>query len=157
MPLQEIIPRSHLLFTQFLPMVTYCKNYRIMSQPGYGINTVKRYRLFPLPQGSLILPLYSHTHFYPTSTPSSFPGNHLPVLHFYNSHFKNVESESEVAQSCPTLCDPIDCSLPGSSVHGIFQARVQEWIAISFSRGSSQPRARTRVSHIVDRCFDFYR
>ena len=44
---------------------------------------------------------------------------------------------SEVAQSCPTLCDPMDCSLPGSSVHGIFQARVLEWIAISFSRGSS--------------------
>ena len=45
--------------------------------------------------------------------------------------------ESEVAQSCPTLCDPMDCSLPGSSVHGIFQARVLEWGAIAFSRGSS--------------------
>jgi len=45
--------------------------------------------------------------------------------------------ESEVAQSCPTLCDPMDCSLPGFSVHGIFQARVPEWVAISFSRGSS--------------------
>ena len=42
-------------------------------------------------------------------------------------------SEHEVAQSCPTLCDPMDCSLPGSSVHGIFQARFLEWIAISFS------------------------
>ena len=40
---------------------------------------------------------------------------------------------SEVAQSCPTLCDPMDCSLPGSSVHGIFQARILEWGAISFS------------------------
>ena len=60
---------------------------------------------------------------------------------------------SEVAQSRPILCDPIDYSLPGSSVHGIFQARVLEWVAISFSRGSSQPRDRTRVSHIVDRCF----
>ena len=47
------------------------------------------------------------------------------------------ESESEVAQSCPTLCDPMDCSPPGSSVHGIFQARVLECVAISFSRGSS--------------------
>ena len=46
-----------------------------------------------------------------------------------------LESESEVAQSCPTLCDPMDCSLSGSSVHGIFQARVLEWITISFSRG----------------------
>ena len=43
------------------------------------------------------------------------------------------ESESEVAQSCPTLSDPMDCSLPGSSVHGIFQARVLEWGAIAFS------------------------
>ena len=47
------------------------------------------------------------------------------------------EKETEVTQSCPTLCDPMDCSLPGSSVHGIFQAIVLEWIAISFSRGSS--------------------
>ena len=62
------------------------------------------------------------------------------------------ESESEIAQS-PTLCNPIDCSLPGSSVHGIFQAIVLKWITISFSRGSSQPRARTQVSCIVDRRF----
>ena len=60
---------------------------------------------------------------------------------------------SEVAQLCPTLCDPMDCSLPGSSLHGIFQAIVLEWIAISFSRGSSQSRDRTRVSRIVDRRF----
>ena len=52
---------------------------------------------------------------------------------------KDLESESEVAQSCPTLCDPMDCSLSGSSVHGIFQGRVLEWIAISFSRASSNP------------------
>ena len=44
-----------------------------------------------------------------------------------------VKSQSEVAQSCPTLSDPMDCSLPGSSVHGIFQARVLEWGAIAFS------------------------
>ena len=63
-----------------------------------------------------------------------------------------VKSESEVAQvvylkvtqSCPTPSDPMDCSLPGSSIHGIFQARILEWVAISFSRGSSQPRDRTR-------------
>ena len=45
-----------------------------------------------------------------------------------------VKHASEVAQSCPTLSDPMDCSLPGSSVHGIFQARVLEWVAIAFSR-----------------------
>ena len=44
-----------------------------------------------------------------------------------------VKSESEVAQSCPTLSDPMDCSLPGSSIHGIFQARVLEWGAVAFS------------------------
>ena len=50
------------------------------------------------------------------------------------------EKEREVAQSCLTLCDPMDCSLPGSSVQGILQARILEWVAISFSRGSSRPR-----------------
>ena len=49
-------------------------------------------------------------------------------------------------QSCLTLRDPMDCSLPGSSVHGILQERMQEWVASSCSRGSSQPRDRTRVS-----------
>ena len=57
------------------------------------------------------------------------------------------------AQSCPTLWDLIDCSLSGSSVHGIFQARILMWVAISFSSGSSQPRDRTLVSRIVGRCF----
>ena len=51
-----------------------------------------------------------------------------------------------VAQSCPTLCSPMDCSLPGFPVHGILQARILEWLAISYSRGSSQPRDRTHVS-----------
>ena len=66
------------------------------------------------------------------------------------------ESESEVAQSCPTLFDPMDCNLPHSSIQalpGIFQARVWEWVAISFSRGSSQPRNRTQVSCIAGRFF----
>ena len=66
------------------------------------------------------------------------------------------KKESEVAQSCPTLCDPMDCSPPGSSVHGIFQARILEWVAISFSRGSFQPRDRTHVSCTVGRCFTIW-
>ena len=57
----------------------------------------------------------------------------------------------KVAQSCPTLCDPMDCSPPGSSVHGILQARKLEWVAIPFSKGSSQPRDGTQVSHIAGR------
>ena len=64
--------------------------------------------------------------------------------------------DSEVTQSCPTLCDPMDCSPPGSSIHGIFQARVLEWGAIAFFRRSSQPRDWTRVSCTVDRCFTIW-
>ena len=67
-----------------------------------------------------------------------------------------VKSESEVAQSCLTLFDPMDCSLPGSSLHGILQARVLEWVAISFSRGSSRPRDRTWVSLIPGRRFNLW-
>ena len=75
---------------------------------------------------------------------------------FWNFFFREVLvywSESEVAQSCPTPCNPMDCSLPGSSVYGIFQARVLEWVAISFSRRSSQPRDWSLVSHILGKCF----
>jgi len=64
-----------------------------------------------------------------------------------------VKNESEVAQLCLTLCDPMDCSLPDSSINGIFKARILVWIAISFSRRSSQPRDWTWVSHIVGRHF----
>ena len=61
------------------------------------------------------------------------------------------DSDSEVAQTCLTLCDPVDCRPPGSPVHGISQARILEWVAISFSRGSSRPRDQTRVSLIAGR------
>ena len=65
--------------------------------------------------------------------PRDSPGNNTGVgCHFLLQCMK-VKSESEVAQSCPTPSDPMDCSLPGSSVHGIFQARVLEWGAIAFS------------------------
>ena len=64
--------------------------------------------------------------------------------------------KSEVTQSCPTLWNPMDCSPPGSSVYGIFQARVLEWIAISFSRGSSWPRDRIQVSCIAGRGFTIW-
>ena len=67
-----------------------------------------------------------------------------------------LKGEGEVAQSCPTLCDPVDCNLLGLSVHGIFQARILEWIAISFSRGSSRPRDRTQVSRIGGRRFNLW-
>ena len=53
------------------------------------------------------------------------------------------------AQSCLTLCNPVDCSPPGSSVHGIPQARILEWVAIPFSRGSSPPRDGTHISCLL--------
>ena len=67
------------------------------------------------------------------SRPWDSPGKNTGVgCHFLLQCMK-VKSESEVAQSCPTLSDSMDCSLPGSSIHGIFQARVLEWVAIAFS------------------------
>ena len=59
------------------------------------------------------------------------------------------EKKNEVAQSCPILWDPVDCSPPGFSAHEILQARILEWVAISFSRGSSQPRDQTQVSQAL--------
>ena len=70
---------------------------------------------------------------------------------------KERKKESEVAQLCLTLCDPMDWSLPGSSIHGIFfQARILEWVVISFSRRSSRPRDWTWVSHIAGRFFNVW-
>ena len=62
----------------------------------------------------------------------------------------------KVAQSCPTLCNLMDCSPPGSSVHGILQARILEWVAFPFSRGSSHPRDQTQVSCIADGFFTIW-
>ena len=68
--------------------------------------------------------------------PLGFSGQeHWSGLHFLLQCMK-VKSESEVAQSCLTLSDPMDCRPPGSSVHGIFQARVLEWVAIAFSESN---------------------
>ena len=71
----------------------------------------------------------------PTRLPHPWdsPGKNTGVGCHFPLQCMKVKSKSEVAQSCPTLQDPMDCSLPGSSVHGIFQARVLEWGAIAFS------------------------
>ena len=60
-----------------------------------------------------------------------------------------VKSESEVAQSCPTLSDPMNCSLPGSSVHGIFQARVLEWGAIAFSEREAYKESKLKSTALL--------
>ena len=64
-------------------------------------------------------------------------------------NFFPAATAAKSLQSCPTLCDPIDGSPPGSSVHGILQARIREWVAVPFSKGSSQPRDRSQVSCIA--------
>ena len=58
-----------------------------------------------------------------------------------------------VTQSCPTLCNPMDCSQPGSSVHGIFEARILEWVSMPFSRRSPWPRGQTQVSSIAGKFY----
>ena len=74
-----------------------------------------------------------------------------PTLWSFSFH----ESQS-VSHSVVWLCDPTDCSLPGSSVHGILQVRIMEWVAILFTRGSSWPRDGTQVSHIPGRFFTIW-
>ena len=79
-------------------------------------------------------------------------------IHTPKNYETSLYSESEkwkvlIAQLCLTLCNPMDCSPPGSSIHGILQARTLEWIAVPFSRGSSQPRDWTLVSCIAGRLF----
>ena len=76
--------------------------------------------------------------------PWDSPGKNTEVgCHFLLQGMK-VKSQSEVAQSCPTISDPMDCSLPGLSVHGILQARTLEWVAISFSKMDDRPKQKTQ-------------
>ena len=70
--------------------------------------------------------------------------------------YSSLKSKVLVTQSCPTLCDPMDCSPPGSSVHGILQARLLEWLTIPFSRESSQSRDWTQVPCIEGRFFTIW-
>ena len=83
-------------------------------------------------------------------------GSNLGLLHYkqilyHLSHGRKVKML--VTQLCLTLCDPTDCGPPGSSVHGILQARILEWVAVLISRGSSWPRDCTRASRIAGRFF----
>ena len=68
-------------------------------------------------------------------------------------HIHTVESYCLVTKSCPTLCNPMDCSPPGSSVHGISQVGILEWVALSCFRGSSQPKDQTHFSCLAGGCF----
>ena len=86
-------------------------------------------------------------------------GFEIAQLEFHHLHYDSgsrMKSESEVVQSCLTICGPMDCSHPGSSIHGIFQARILEWVAISFSKGCSWPRNQTQVSRTAGRLFTIW-
>ena len=86
----------------------------------------------------------------------------VPVSHTFEVVTVFLKSETShcvcglVAQWCLTLCDPMDCSLPDSSGRAIFQARILEWVAIPFSRGSSQPRDWIHICYISGRFFTLY-
>ena len=95
---------------------------------------------------------------------SSYQTSKQYIIHYLcgvskiSATIKDLRMSSEVnSLRRVRLCDPKDCSLPGSSIPGILQARVLERVAISFSRRSSQPRDRTRVSYIAGRLFTYYR
>ena len=120
--------------------------YEKLSFPPFKLST------FPVP-GALEISCFYSPIPWARNLGIVFEYDLLAPLHVYSScpsipsSLSPRKKESEVTQSSPTLCDPMDCNLPGSSVHGIFQARILKWVAISFSRRSSQPRDRTPVSH----------
>ena len=93
--------------------------------------TYKAHCIWPLPSSIALLVLISHKYI----SYYSFLNLMCLLDELMNTCISRGENESEVAQSCQTLCDLVDCSAPGSSVHGILQARILEWVAISFSRG----------------------
>ena len=83
-------------------------------------------------------------------------GNYIPCATAELQNIDDACMHANLLQSCPTLCDPMNCSPPGSSVHGILQAKTLEWVAIPFSRGSSQCRDQTWDSCIAGRFFTIW-
>ena len=120
------------------------KEIRLERRPGAGRWKVllPDHAWTPTPPG----PRCPCTRTQQTTPSSSLFLNAFPVSTaggpWYHSHLGG----GLVAKLCPTLCDPVDCCLPGSSVHGIFQARILDWVAISFSGGTSWPRDQTQVT-----------
>ena len=95
-----------------------------------------------------------------TSSLQNYENIHFCLWCFVTAAFPNESSFIPVCvlvtQSCPNLCNPTDCSLPGFSVHGILQATTLEWLALPFSRGSSRTRDQTLVSCVADRFFTIW-
>ena len=100
-----------------------------------------------------------HLHCFSTSSPTAH--KNLPAFCFSRGEFHlspllKERKKRKWSHSVMSDCDPVDCSLPGSSIQGILQARIMEWVAISSSRGSSQPKDRTQVSRIAGRSFTLW-
>ena len=110
------------------------------------LSRFSRVRLCATPQTQPIRPCH----------PWDSPGKNTGVGCHFPLRCMKVKSESEVAESCPTLSDPTDCSLPGSSVHGIFQARVLEWGVIAFSWVPHELTANQKYCHFEGHLLLFY-
>ena len=115
---------------------------------------------FPSQSQPFVLQIWSHSEDVERGATGHTPPHLKWNLHTVEPEMKQDGSwwfhglhESEVTQLCPTLCNPMVCSLPGSSIRGIFQARILGWVAISFSRGSSQPKVWTQMSHTAGRLY----
>ena len=155
---------SHQLGSGMSPWVPYGWM-RVSSQlsvPQKGSDKNQRGQLYLWEEGNFLCSSERSTDTYISywcqAEPCGAPGHggfFCPPFHVGKTPASMIFSEfqrskwSEVAQSCLILWDPVDCSLPGSSIHGIFQARVLEWVAISFYSRSSQSRDRSQVSSIV--------
>ena len=115
----------------------------------FGISRCKLLHIEWINQKALLYNLLSHFSRRRQSTrlprPWDSPGKNTGVGCLFLLQCKKVKSESEGAQSCPTFSDPMDCSLPGFSVHGVFQAKVLEWGAIAFSIFTSEVKSFSRV------------
>ena len=121
-----------LLFAHCSPASRYCLEGLRSSRPTPGPAAYPPQLHSAHGQSVLPYPVAIHLAAFLCPESSGFITNY--TLFFNQIYIRVSEWVSEVAQSCPTLCDPIDCSLPGSSVHGIFQTRVLEWVGISFSK-----------------------
>ena len=109
----------------------------------------------------VITPTHPRTYTHIHAHTCTYKHTHMHAYAYTHTHTYTCAHTCEsvkvlVAQLCLTLCDPMDCSLPGFSVHEILQARILEWVAIPFPRGSSEPRGWTRVSRIAGRFFTIW-
>ena len=159
------------IYTQGQNHLLLCAFLALDARLCYAVSSIMAYALWPYgPQPArLLCPWDSpakNTGYMSSSRGSSQPRDWTCVSYFcIAGWFFTIsatwevplnECEVKVTKSCPTLCDPMDCSLPGSSIHGIFQARILEWIAVYSSRGSSQFRNWTQLSCIASWYFTIW-